>query len=247
MTYEVGANNTAIARDGDAVWPSAGRAVKPLNPPPAPPGAVLPAPSPVRRSHHHVSGERDTDRLESTFIDDYATFQPTRARSRPGRRLPGRTRGRSHTATVRGAVLSTAVIAPGATGSITFEKPGTYIYTCLFHPWLSAQVIVDTALRLFAAPACCWQAAAPARQAARVAGPEVQRSGAAPRRSWRRFAARQPAGRNVDRSATPSNGLNGILLAGRDGCRGFVPTSAGASSVIGLPRRRQSMQHEAPH
>jgi plastocyanin len=33
---------------------------------------------------------------------------------------------------------------PGSSNSfaITFEKAGTYDYTCIFHPWMTGQVVV---------------------------------------------------------------------------------------------------------
>jgi plastocyanin len=38
-------------------------------------------------------------------------------------------------------------IPPGAppitTFSVTFEKAGTYDYLCLFHPWMTGQVVVQ--------------------------------------------------------------------------------------------------------
>jgi plastocyanin len=152
MTYEVGGEQyVAIGpRDGDAVWAfKLGGRIKPLNPPPVPP-LVLPFTGAISRASEitiDVSVRaRDTDRLEGTFIDDYATYQPTRARVSAGTTVTWKNAGTMpHTATVRGETLNTGVIAPGATGSITFDKPGAYTYSCLFHPWHSAQVIVDAA------------------------------------------------------------------------------------------------------
>jgi plastocyanin len=150
MTYAVGGEQyIAIGpRDGDAVWAfKLGGRIKPLYPPPPPP-LESPFAGAISRATEITIDvsvrERDTDRLEGTFIDDYATFQPTRTRVRAGTTVTWKNAGRMpHTATVRGDVSSTGVISPGATGSMTFEKPGTYIYTCLFHPWRSGQIIVD--------------------------------------------------------------------------------------------------------
>ena len=150
MTYELGGEQyVAIGpRDGDAVWAfKLGGRIRPLNPPPLPP-TELPFTGPVSRSATITIDvavrERDTDRLEGTSIDDYATFQPTRAGAAQGATITWKNEGRMpHTATVRGLNLTTGVIPPGESGSITFEKPGTYVYSCLFHPWRSGQIIVD--------------------------------------------------------------------------------------------------------
>jgi alcohol dehydrogenase (cytochrome c) len=151
MTYEVdGEQHVAIApRDGDAVWAfKLGGRIRPLNPPPVPPTEV-PFSGAIARSSNVTIGievrERDTDRLEGLSIDDYATLQPLRLRIEAGTSVTWKNAGRMpHTATVRGGSLSTGSIQPGATGSITFERAGTYTYTCLYHPWMAGQVIVET-------------------------------------------------------------------------------------------------------
>ena len=48
-----------------------------------------------------------------------------------------------HTATLDDNSLDTESIAgEGATGSLTFDEPGTYAYYCLFHPFMKGQVEV---------------------------------------------------------------------------------------------------------
>jgi quinohemoprotein ethanol dehydrogenase len=150
MTYEIdGEQHVAIApRDGDAVWAfKLGGRIRPLNPPPAPPTEV-PFAGPIDRASTVTIGvdvrERDMDRLDGVSIDDYATFQPLRVRVGAGAAVTWKNAGRMpHTATVRGENGNTGTIQPGSSASITFEKPGSYTYACLFHPWLSGQVIVD--------------------------------------------------------------------------------------------------------
>ena len=150
MTYEIeGEQYVAIApRDGDAVWAfKLGGRIRPLNPPPAPPTEV-PFTGAIARSTAITIGievrERDTDRLDGLSIDDYATVQPARVRVGVGASVTWNNAGHiPHTATVRGETWTTGVIQPGSSGSIAFERVGTYIYTCLFHPWSTGQVIVE--------------------------------------------------------------------------------------------------------
>ena len=47
-----------------------------------------------------------------------------------------------HTATASDHAFDTATINPGATGSVTITKPGTYQYICSFHPFMHATIVV---------------------------------------------------------------------------------------------------------
>ncbi|MCU1386863.1 MAG: hypothetical protein JWL72_201 [Ilumatobacteraceae bacterium] len=47
-----------------------------------------------------------------------------------------------HTATSAGA-FDTGSIAPGATGTATFSKAGTFEYICSFHPFMKGKVVVS--------------------------------------------------------------------------------------------------------
>lgn len=49
----------------------------------------------------------------------------------------------AHTVTSRGAPhFDSGTIAPGASWSHRFERPGTYSYYCALHPWMNARVDV---------------------------------------------------------------------------------------------------------
>lgn len=48
----------------------------------------------------------------------------------------------AHTATVRNRGPDTGTIKPGASGSVTITKPGTYQYFCAFHPFMHGTIIV---------------------------------------------------------------------------------------------------------
>lgn len=47
-----------------------------------------------------------------------------------------------HTSTSKDGVWDSKPIQPGATFSVTFDKPGTYVYGCTIHPFMQATVVV---------------------------------------------------------------------------------------------------------
>ena len=47
-----------------------------------------------------------------------------------------------HAISVRQQPWTTGPIAPGATGSIRFDTPGRYVYTCAEHPWHQGEITV---------------------------------------------------------------------------------------------------------
>jgi plastocyanin len=50
-----------------------------------------------------------------------------------------------HTATGDGGEFDTGQLAPGESGSITFDVPGTYNYHCAVHPDMTATIVVVAA------------------------------------------------------------------------------------------------------
>jgi alcohol dehydrogenase (cytochrome c) len=132
---------------GDMVWAfKLGGTVQPLNPPPAPPlvrtfrGVV------VETSDITIDfseRQKDTIRPPGLKVDDYETFEPRRARVRAGTRVTWKNTGHEpHTITVRQQTWTTGTIAPGATGAIQFDTPGTFVYTCENHPWHQGEITV---------------------------------------------------------------------------------------------------------
>lgn len=53
----------------------------------------------------------------------------------------------SDTVTGINSTLSSGSIAPGASFSYSFTKPGTYPYQCIYHPWMKGTVVVLAATR----------------------------------------------------------------------------------------------------
>jgi glucose dehydrogenase/plastocyanin len=132
---------------GDMVWAyKLGGTVKPLNPPPAPSLARTFRGVVVETSNITIDfSERDKDTIRppGLRVDDYETFEPRRARVRAGTRVTWKNTGHEpHTITVRQQTSTSGAIAPGATGSIQFDTPGTYVYTCENHPWQQGEITV---------------------------------------------------------------------------------------------------------
>jgi plastocyanin len=48
-----------------------------------------------------------------------------------------------HTIAARDGSWTTGAIQPGATGSATIAKPGTYEYICKDHPWSIGQLTIE--------------------------------------------------------------------------------------------------------
>ena len=49
----------------------------------------------------------------------------------------------AHSAGAVDGSWSTGEIAPGQSATVTFDKPGTYTYSCKDHPWSYGQLIVE--------------------------------------------------------------------------------------------------------
>jgi len=50
-----------------------------------------------------------------------------------------------HTVTANGQAFDSGYLAPGASFSYTFTKPGVYEYHCTYHPWMTGTVVVKEA------------------------------------------------------------------------------------------------------
>lgn len=78
-----------------------------------------------------------------TWADAYAV-SPARARVAPGTAVTWTNSSKvSHTIVARDGSWTTGAIQPGAFGSATIAKPGTYEYICKDHPWSIGQLIVE--------------------------------------------------------------------------------------------------------
>ena len=50
----------------------------------------------------------------------------------------------THTITENNGLFGSGPLPPGATFSYTFIQPGTYQYSCLYHPWMTGKVVVTS-------------------------------------------------------------------------------------------------------
>lgn len=77
------------------------------------------------------------------FQDEYA-LKPARVRVKVSTKVNWLNYGlATHTIAAQDGSWSTGPLAPGKTGSVTFDKPGTYFYICKDHPWTMGQIIVQ--------------------------------------------------------------------------------------------------------
>jgi plastocyanin len=74
---------------------------------------------------------------------DYAFF-PVRVAVPVGTTLTWKNTGVTvHTATDQKGGWDTGDVKPGEAASITFDKPGTFVYVCQPHPWMIGEITVQ--------------------------------------------------------------------------------------------------------
>jgi alcohol dehydrogenase (cytochrome c) len=89
-----------------------------------------------------VIADTGLEKVRETF-DEYA-IRPMRARVAVGTKVTWTNNGmQTHSASALDGSWSTGPIAPGKTGTVTFDRPGTYTYICADHPFSLAQIIVE--------------------------------------------------------------------------------------------------------
>jgi plastocyanin len=82
-------------------------------------------------------------RAASERIVDFA-FRPTPLRVSAGTRVVFSNQGgTAHTATANGGGFDTGRIQPGTTASVTFKRPGTYLFHCSIHPFMHGRIVVE--------------------------------------------------------------------------------------------------------
>ncbi len=70
-------------------------------------------------------------------------FAPARLSVRAGTRVSFHNfDATAHTATAINQSFDSGTIAAGKTATVTFRKPGTYAYHCLFHAFMTATITV---------------------------------------------------------------------------------------------------------
>jgi hypothetical protein len=139
-----------VSLDGDAVWAfKLGGTVDELAAPPPPQtksqvfggppvqlGGLLAPPIGLFKYDNVV--------FDGTLMMDDYFFTAARVQVPVGTTLTWQNNGIStHTATDSKGAWDTGEVQPGQTGSVTFNTPGTYNYSCTPHPWMLGQVIVQ--------------------------------------------------------------------------------------------------------
>jgi glucose dehydrogenase len=123
-------------------------------------GTVQPMPAPAPPKTETTMGGRINSTDKVTFggeisdtglefvrktYDEHALL-PLRVKVPAGTAVTWSNQGKvPHDATAMDGSWTTGDIAPGATGSFTFAKAGTYDYTSKSEPWVHAQVVVEEA------------------------------------------------------------------------------------------------------
>jgi plastocyanin len=75
--------------------------------------------------------------------DEYSTL-PMRVRVKVGDTITWTNKGKAtHDATALDGSWTTGPIAPGASGNVKFDKPGTWVYASKAFPWMYGQVVVE--------------------------------------------------------------------------------------------------------
>jgi plastocyanin len=96
-----------------------------------------------------AAGQSATDhsatasRAATEGIVDFA-FRPTPLTVSAGTKVVfvNQTRGTTHTATENGGGFDTGRIRPGQAVSVTFKRPGTYVFHCQIHPFMHGKIVV---------------------------------------------------------------------------------------------------------
>jgi alcohol dehydrogenase (cytochrome c) len=146
--YEVNGEQHIVAGNNSHVW--AFKLDGPVGPRPAPtpPPTVTGWEGPIREATtitlgaENVFNVRNASRQER-WTDPFAVA-PSRARVAAGASVTfSNTSTVVHTIAARDGSWTTGPIQPGASASITLEKPGTFEYRCTDHPFSIGQLIVE--------------------------------------------------------------------------------------------------------
>ena len=108
----------------------------------AKPADTAPAPAASTPAPEAAAPAADSAKVK---IEDFR-FAPKTVTVKPGARVDFKNLDQApHTATIaEGAMkFDTDTIEKGQTKSVTFDKPGTYAYICLFHAYMKGTVTVE--------------------------------------------------------------------------------------------------------
>jgi alcohol dehydrogenase (cytochrome c) len=146
--YEVnGEEYVALAAQGSLWAFKLGGTVQPL-PAPTPPKTETTISGRIFQTDQvNFGGEISDTGLEFVrkTIDEHAVL-PLRIKVKAGTKVTWTNQGKApHDATAMDGSWTTGDIAPGAAGSVAFDKPGTFDYTSKSEPWVHGQIVVEEA------------------------------------------------------------------------------------------------------
>jgi alcohol dehydrogenase (cytochrome c) len=146
ISYAVDGKQYVATIAGSHVWSFAlGNIVRPPPAPPKPETETAFSGRVVSTDKVAMSATIDSIGVirASKFTDEYV-FQPVRVKVKSGAKITWTNDGKEpHDASAQDGSWTTGAVAPGASATVTFDKPGTYTYVDKGHPWMMGQVIVE--------------------------------------------------------------------------------------------------------
>jgi len=147
VSYEVDGQQYVAALASSELWAfRLGGTVAPLPAPPPPPTESSFHGKVEATDHIEITAELTDNRGVTRilhYVNEY-TYKPIRAKVKAGTTVTWTNTGKlPHSATAVDGSWTTGEIAPGASATVKFDKPGTYTYRCADHPWAYAQLIVE--------------------------------------------------------------------------------------------------------
>ncbi len=145
--YEIDGEEYVAVLATNALWSfKLGGTVQPLPAPTPPPTVTSLKGRVVSADHVTMSAVLNDMGLEDKpqhYTDEYA-FAPQRIKVKAGTKVVWTNDGKlPHDATAADGSWTTGEVKPGQTGSVTFDRPGTYEYVCKDHPWSYGEIVVE--------------------------------------------------------------------------------------------------------
>jgi quinohemoprotein ethanol dehydrogenase len=137
----------ATTLDGDAVWAfsltgTVGSVAAPKTPDTR--VALAGAPKKIGDVLQNPGTIGDDQRFDGTIDTEDYSFSPVRVSVPVGTTLTWQNNGAVvHTATEQHGAWNTGDINGGQSASVTFDQAGTYLYSCVPHPWMIGEITVQ--------------------------------------------------------------------------------------------------------
>jgi alcohol dehydrogenase (cytochrome c) len=143
MSYEVDGEQYIALSMGTALW--AFKLGGTLGPQPARAVGRGPAPATETSEIETATLVQSADRgVGRRYAVDEHAFNPPRARARAGTVVRFVNNGLiAHTVTAADRSWTTGTLALAETGYVRFDKPGTYRYACVEHPWAIGELTIE--------------------------------------------------------------------------------------------------------